>query len=277
MGLLVGLGPASAVGGGGNSGGKPGGGEEGAQLIAYSADDATMTAVGSIELGYSTDLTRFFNSMKNLKKVGLFDTSKVQTFTYMFEYSGIQELPDFDYSEGLSFSGYLSGCSSLVSVPPMSLPKATSVSSMFSSCQKLEHVEIKCPCATILTSMFNNCYALKSVRLEPGAVTSIRNAFIGCAALETIENILDVSATTTTTYAFKDCTALVNCDLRGLCTGISFEFSPALSKDSVLFLFENAKTVTTAQTITLHADVFGQLTDVEIAVATGKGFSVVSA
>lgn len=275
MGLLVGLGPAYA--GGGGTGGNTGGGESGAQLIAYSADDATMTVVGGIELGYGTDLTRFFNSMKNLKKVGLFDTSKVVTFNYMFEYSGLQELPDFDYSEGLSFNGYLSGCTSLENIPPITLPKATVVTSMFNNCSKVSRIDIKCSCATNLMSMFNNCVNLKSVKIEPGEITTIRNAFLGCVALETVENVLDVSTTATTTYAFKDCTALVNCYLRGLRTGISFEFSPALSKDSVLFLFENAQAVDTAQSITLHADVFGQLTADEIAVATGKGFSVVSA
>lgn len=274
MGLLVGLGPAYA---GGGTGGNTGGGEGGAQLIAYSADDATMTAVGSIELGYGTDLTRFFNSMKNLRKVGLFDTSKVVTFNYMFEYTGLQELPDFDYSEGLNFNGYLSGCSSLERIPPMILPKATVIASMFNNCSKVTRVEIKCPCATSLMSMFNNCANLKSVKIEPGAITTIRNAFLGCAALETVENVLDVSETTTTTYAFKDCIALANCYLRGLRTGISFEFSPALSKDSVLFLFENAQAADTPQTITLHADTFAQLTEAEIAVATEKGFSVVSA
>lgn len=276
MGLLVGLGPAYA-GGGGGTGGNTGGGEGGAQLIAYSADDAVMTAVGSVELGYGTDLTRFFNSMKNLRKVGAFDTSKVVTFNYMFEYSGLQELPDFDYSEGLNFNGYLSGCTSLENIPPMTLPKATVVTSMFNNCSKVSRIEIKCPCATNLMSMFNNCVNLKSVKIEAGTITTIRNAFLGCVALETVENILDISTTTTTTYAFKDCTALVNCYLRGLRTGISFEFSPALSKDSVLFLFENAQAVDTAQSITLHADVFGQLSAEEIAVATGKGFSVVSA
>lgn len=272
MGLVVGLGPAYAGGVGGN-----GGNSGGAMLIAYSTDDAVMTAVGGIELGYGTDLTRFFNSMKNMRKVGLFDTSKVVTFNYMFEYSGLQELPDFDYSEGLNFNGYLSGCVSLENIPPITLPKATVVTSMFNNCSKVSRIEIKCPCATSLMSMFNNCANLKSVKIEPGAITTIRNAFLGCTTLETIENVLDVSTTTTTTYAFKDCTALTNCYLRGLRTGISFEFNPALSKDSVLFLFENAQAVDTAQSITLHADVFGQLSAEEIAVATEKGFSVVSA
>ena len=101
--------------------------------------------------------------------------------------------------------------------------------------------------------------------------------FCKCYKLESVSGLDMQSATSEPTSMFQGCAALVSCFIKNLKVSVSFKDSPILSKESVLYLFENAQTITSAKTITLHADVFAQLTDDEIAIATEKGFSVVSA
>ena len=105
----------------------------------------------------------------------------------------------------------------------------------------------------------------------------MRNTFSTCHVLKTIDGVLDIPNCNDMDGTFDACAALENVKIKNLATSVYFEACPILSKSDVLYMFENAKTVEASETITLHADVFGQLSAEEIAVATGKGFSVVSA
>ncbi|MBQ3029158.1 MAG: BspA family leucine-rich repeat surface protein [Lachnospiraceae bacterium] len=130
---------------------------------------------------------------------------------------------------------------------------------------------------TDMTRMFENCQSLQSIpKLDTSKVISMMYMFSVCKKLQSIP-LLDTSNVTDMSLMFNNCASLLECELKGLKTTLSFKDSPLLSKESVLYIFENAQTVTTSQTITLHADVFAQLTEDEIAIATEKGFSVVSA
>ena len=258
MGLLVGLGPASAIGGGGSS-----------QQHGQSVFDLTfveMTAKGKVTDTYIaefpdvdtsmiTDFSSFFKSCHMLEYVPNLKTSKSQLFDYMFYGClKLKEVPLIDTSNATGMTATFYNCAAIKAIPQLDTRKVTSISQMCYGCTSLESVPA----------------------LDFSEVRSGSNAFSGCTNLKSI-GPLSVGLMTSASSMFRNCYALENCLLIGLRTGISFEFSSKLTKESVLYIFENAKTVTASQTITLHADVFGQLSEDEIAIATEKGFSVVSA
>ena len=84
---------------------------------------------------------------------------------------------------------------------------------------------------------------------------------------------------------FSNCAALTNLQLPDLghyqyCTSLGLTECSALTKDSILYLFNNAFDRATAGyskafTIKLNATTKALLTEDEIAIATNKGFTVV--
>ena len=84
---------------------------------------------------------------------------------------------------------------------------------------------------------------------------------------------------------FSNCRALTSLKLNDLghyqsCTTLDLTPCSALTKDSILFLFNNAfdratAGYTTAFTIKLNATTKALLTEDELAIATNKGFTVV--
>lgn len=214
------------------------------------------------------------------------------------------------------------------------------LSSIFSSCFKLEEIDIstwKLTNTSTMSSMFSGCYNLKKVSLPEigGALTTIASAFAECRSLESIDfSKVDVSKVTSMNATFTSCNnlktaimptttpvgsasanligswinyafLLTDLDLSWLdaskftasasqiatmLTGcysmknlkppinINKNFSVAdctnLTRESVLLIINNLLNVTTATTLTLGASNCAKLTDDEIAVATGKGWTV---
>lgn len=255
MGLLVGLGPAYAGGGGGNAG-----------KSIFDLDFVETTAKGKVTDAYIaefpdvdtsmiTDFSSFFKDCHMLEYVPNLKTGKSQLFDYTFYGClKLKEIPMIDTSNATGMTGTFYNCAAIKAIPQFDTRKVTSISQMCYGCTSLELVPA----------------------LDFSEVRSGSNAFSGCTNLKSV-GPLSVGLMNSASSMFRNCYALENCYLIGLKTGISFEFSSKLTKESVLCIFENAQTVTASQTITLHADVFGQLSEDEIAIATEKGFSVVSA
>ncbi|MBR4116208.1 MAG: BspA family leucine-rich repeat surface protein [Bacteroidales bacterium] len=255
MGLLVGLGPAYAGGGGGNAG-----------KSIFDLDFVETTAKGKVTDAYIaefpdvdtsmiTDFSSFFKDCHMLEYIPNLKTSKSQLFDYTFYGClKLKEIPMIDTSNATGMTATFYNCAVIKAIPQLGTSKVTSISQLCYGCTSLESVPA----------------------LDFSEVRSGSNAFSGCTNLKSV-GPLSVGIMNSASSMFRNCYALENCYLIGLKTGISFEFSSKLTKESVLYIFENAQTVTASQTITLHADVFGQLSEDEIAIATEKGFSVVSA
>lgn len=101
--------------------------------------------------------------------------------------------------------------------------------------------------------------------------------FDGCQKLRRIEGVLAMgSRCTTANLAFRNCYALEEVRITGLCVSIDFGRSSKLSVYSVAYMVDNAAN-TDAITITLHADVFAQLPPPLITLATAKNITLASA
>ena len=141
--------------------------------------------------------------------------------------------------------------------------------------------------------MFYECYSIESLDFsKSGIIRPVTTAhmFNSCARLKVLnlENI-DNSVNKKYIGMFDDCSALEDLRFNDLghldisdpgYQGIDISYSPKLTKESVLYLFENAfdraaAGYTNPFTITLHPDTKALLTEEEIAIATNKGFTVV--
>lgn len=255
MGLLVGLGPAYAGGGGGNAGKSIFDLDFVETTVKGKVTDAYIAEFPDVDTSMITDFSSFFKDCHMLEYVPNLKTGKSQLFDYTFYGClKLKEIPMIDTSNATGMTATFYNCAVIKTLPVLDTSKVTSISQMCYSCTSLEAVP----------------------SMDFPELIYASNAFSGCSALKTV-GPLTIRNMTSASSMFRNCYALENCYLIGLKTGISFEFSSKLTKESVLYIFENAQTVTASQTITLHADVFGQLSEDEIAIATEKGFSVVSA
>ena len=261
MGLTIGLGLAYVGSSGGGGGGNN---SNDSQFIDYyfkvnmKIIDNSLSDFPLIDTSYINDMSNMFESCTSLKTVPKIDTSRVQSMVYMFKNcSRLESVPQFDMTNVDRASYMFQNCYALKSMKSIDAPKLLNASGFFSGCKGLEHVSA----------------------LNTPKVTSMGEMFNGCVELKNIDFVDMSSCTSTDNYTFFNCSKIEKCYLFGVKTNLWMQYSPNLSKESVLYLFENAQTYSGSGTkkITLHADVFSQLREDEIAIATEKGFSVVSA
>lgn len=191
---------------------------------------------------------------------------------------GITEFPLVDTSKVTSMYNMFFMCSKLKTVPLLNTSKVTNMECMFGYCYALEEIpKFDTSKVTTMSQMFYNCNNLKTIPLLDMSNVSRASQMFAASGIEHVPE-LDVSKMSNTGMSsfFSNVYSLKTCLLVGLKESLEIRQSKSLEKSSVLHMFNHAQTITTAKTITLHKDVFNQLTADEIAIATQKGFSVVS-
>ncbi len=105
--------------------------------------------------------------------------------------------------------------------------------------------------------------------------SSIFECFAGNPALKTIEG-LRLASGAPTQYAFWHCYALQTLQLYNLDSDLDLGDCSKLSQESVAFIVAQSN-CTEARTLTLHADVYARLTQLQIADALAKNISIAQA
>lgn len=128
-----------------------------------------------------------------------------------------------------------------------------------------------------MTSMYANSTTIVDT-LQPIIITedfqSATTVFQSCQSLKTIRTIHTLENVTYVNW-FNSCKALENITFEGVIgNNISFKDSSLLTHDSLMSIINHLGTVTTTQTLTLHADSKAKLTDAEKAIATEKGWTI---
>ena len=201
----------------------------------------------------------------------LFDTSQVTDMSYMLYHcsglTGELDLSEWDTSNVTTMEYMFNNCSKLTSldVSNWDTSKLTKTTNMFNYCSKLTSLDVSNWDTSNISDMgymFNSCSALTSLDLSTWNLANV--------------SIMDIM--------FNNCTSLTNLQLNDLghkeeCTILDLSYCSALTKDSILYLFNNAFDRSTAGytrafTIKLNATTKALLTEDEIAIATNKGFTV---
>ena len=286
-------------------------------LSAKTAIAQSITAKG-VECSADDQLSTFAEKIDSISGGGTGEKFVVPK-GLKFGYSTAFDPTIFDTSQLTSMSNMFYGCSGLTSLDlsGWNTSKVIYMDSMFKSCSTLTSLDLSgwdTSKVTDISGMFYSCSTLTSLDLsgwDTSKVTDIRIMFYSCSALTSLDlSGWDTSKVTDISGMFYSCSALTSLDLSGFslisctkatdifrfdynlvnlklpdlghnesCTSIDFTFCSKLTKDSILFLFNNAfdRTAagyTTAFTITLNAAAKALLSEDEIAIATNKGFTV---
>ncbi len=274
--------------------------------VECSADDKLSTFAEKIDSisGGGTGSTGNKIMLTNGTKFGystafdpeLYDVSQLTSMSYMFyECSRLTslDLSSWDVSNVTTMDTIFYNCSGLTSLDlsGWNTSKAIYMNNMFQKCSRLTSLDLSgwnTSKVTDIRAMFYNCSALTSLDLSgwnTSKVTDISGMFYNCSALTSIDlSGFSLISCTKATDIFRFDNNLVNLKLPDLghnqnCTSLDLSTCSALTKDSILFLFNNAfdratAGYTKAFTIKLNATTKALLSEDEIAIATNKGFTV---
>lgn len=218
------------------------------------------------------------------------------------------DLSDWNTSITTTMSNFFDSCYSLVAVDlsMWDVSKVTNMRSMFNYCLGLVSLDLHgwdVSKAENMDALFGNTQMLQKLDISgwsPSAVTNINNLFTNCVLSALDLSGWDTSKVTVASGAFHGCNTLTSLKLTGwtlntgtnvanmfrYCSSLtdfypgtfyvsySFSDSPNLSLDSLARIIEALPTVTTSQTLTLHATAKAKLTEEQIATANTKGWTI---
>ena len=156
-----------------------------------------------------------------------------------------------DTADVTSMSKMFLNCFKLTSVPLFNTSKVTDMSEMFYSCSNLTSVPLFNTSKVIdMSYMFLNCSKLTSIpSFDTDKVTDMDKMFHGCLRLETI-HMLNIG------------------------TNLDIHYSTKFTREALLEIIGNLKTVTSTKTLTMGATNLAKLTEEDKAIATNKGWTL---
>lgn len=235
----------------------------------YKYTGATLD-LSNYDTSEMTNMNYMFKECANLTSLDIssFDTSNITNMAQMFQSCGkftsidVSNLNTFKVTNMFGMFNNLKLTS--LDVSNFNTSNVTDMGSMFNSINNLTSLDVSSfdtSNVTNMSGMFGNCNKLISLDLTNwniSNVTDMNNMFDWCGNL-TLLNINNIGINKT-------------------CNKLSTDTSSKLSKESILYIFNNAFDRATAGystfTIKLHATTKALLSDEEIAIATNKGFTI---
>lgn len=149
------------------------------------------------------------------------------------------------------FNEVFANCKYLSSIPLLDTSKVTEMNKTFSECPKLSSIPAFNLSKVITMQLtFEGCVALKSIpAFDASNIIGFYNTFQGCYNLETIH--------------------MIN-------IGANLDISPStkFTREALLEIIGNLKTVTSTMTLTMGATNLAKLTEEDKAIATNKGWTL---
>lgn len=263
--------------------------------------ELTSLDLNSLNTSNVTDMSFLFESCSKLNnlKIDKWDVGKVEDFSSMFMGIGGNlenkmdelDLSSWNFSSATTLVSLFSSSnikSVIINYPNME--NVNIVTFLFNK-SHVETVELKgwkLPNVTSLANMMGNCLELQKADLrewDVSNVTSFSGLFNNCPSLTDL-NIKDwdfngntSAMTSSASGAFMKCNSLTNVigPVYNIKANISFADSSLLTVDSAMVFINGLSDKVTSKKLTFHTDVYSNLSPEQLAVATAKGWSVVSA
>jgi hypothetical protein len=212
-------------------------------------DSLQLICDNTKKLRYTFDGVKDTSLINNILQ-GL-DTSKVESFEYTFNSSGISDISKIDFKNAKSFSY------------------------TFMNCTSLSEVSIDLSNATFCTYMFKSCpYLTKASLVSTSKVTSMQSMFDACSRLEELTG-LDLLSCTSSSYLLYNCSKLKTLEVKNIKStfqiGSGTSWGHLLTLDSLLNTIKELWTKTGSSTLKLMmgtanieklADVYVKLIDI---------------
>ena len=178
------------------------------------------------------------------------DTSYVTDMSYMFaDCDNIKSLPLFDTSKVTNMKYMFSGCDKLTSFPLFDTSKVTDMSGMFYD---------------------DNCTEVPL--FDTSKVTNMYQMF--WRSLIVIVPAFDVSNVTNMSIMFQYCSRIKEIHMLNICTNLDISSSTKFTREALLEIIGNLKTVTTTKVLTMGSTNLAKLTEEDKAIATNKGWTL---
>ena len=177
---------------------------------------------------------------------------KTSFASWLLDCGALVAIPMIDTSSATSVLGMCEGCSSLYCFPPLDFSNVTNVSRLFYNCGSLTYIpKLNTPNATNWSYFCRYAYALTTMPdLNTSASTNFNYSFSNCTSLSTVR-LMYVGKGASFNGTFGACQGGRNIFLDGLNKSLSLSSMSSLTKESLLYIINNAKT--SAITITLSA------------------------
>lgn len=213
---------------------------------------------------------------------GVLTASNISTYKDRIVY-----LPKIDTSGKTDMTGMFQGCNIMVAIPMIDTSSATKMENMFYQCYALVCIpQLATSLVITMEAIFYQCYSLSYVPvLDTSAGPYVRQMFGSCYSLQAVP-ALDLSKCGDFGFMYGNCysltfippivfrtnggvnianiiykcNALVHCNIKNLKDSIELDDSPLFSKESLLYMIENA-VPEEAITITLSAYSYGKFND----------------
>ena len=170
-------------------------------------------------------------------------------------------IPYLDTQNARNMESMFSNCSSLVSIPALDTQNVSSTIDMFSNCSSLVSIPaLDTQNVTDMSRMFSGCYSLISIPyLDTRKANNMTGMFNNCHSLVSIHG-LDTQNTSNGGGVFGANNSLVHLRLKNALKNLSLGYSVFFSKESLLYIINNAVTSTNI-TISLHSCAYTRLAD----------------
>lgn len=155
----------------------------------------------------------------------------------------------------------------------------------FNQCESLEHLDtsswITYNCSSF-SDMFNHCESLENLDIssfDTSNASDFIEMFANCFKLKELVINLAIDNYTDTADIFIGCTSLTNISgyIRFIKNSINFPDSGDLTPESIMLIFNALDpNPNYPYSISLHSEAYDRLTPEQIAVATSKGWDVIS-
>ena len=232
-----------------------------------------------------------FSSNNKIEKIyHIPDTSNVTDMKYMFTgcYSlTTLDLSNFNTAACANMSEMFKGCYRLTTLDLSNFNTAAcaNMSEMFNGCYRLTSLDVgnfNTAACTSMSGMFYSCSGLTSLDLsnfDTSNVMNMENMFSGCNALTSLDvSNFNTAACTSMSGMFDYCNKLttVNGSFEGTKVNLYIRSCPLTNASAMVFI-NGLANVTETKTLTLSQTTYDTLSEEQIAVATSKGWTVVSA
>ena len=170
-------------------------------------------------------------------------------------YSGVTSFDGIinfnDTADVVNMNSMFSNCFALTSAPVLNTSNVTDMNNMFNKCGSLTSVLLfDTSKATRMDGMFYYCSKLTSIPpFDTSKVTSMYGMLDGCSKLETI-HMLNIGA------------------------DLNISSSTLFTREALLEIIGNLKTVTSTKTLTMGSTNLAKLTEEDKAIATNKGWTL---
>lgn len=236
-----------------------------------------------VDEGYAAaNLSWVFGRCPNLVRVPdiLGIERAVNLESFIQESVKVKKLTLPDLPNLTSMRSIANGASSLVSVVIGATPQITALYYSFANCTSLASLSIgDTPKVKNLEAAFYSCSKLQRLKLSLGSgiIENAQYTFDNCAILEEVEGIIDLSVATNIANLITRCPNLREIRLKGVGRELIAFQSVAISLESVRYLINEAKSVSTGTVMYLPQSLVDRYPS-EMAelggVASGKGWTI---